>query len=101
MLADRSDFSDHCFDFIRQAILCHGDVSMAYWWNTSYTTTTSDGKKVHSDSFKGLSLEERAVGAKVHWDVEHKCREIQPIEDWVNQRNGLVRGANPKISDEN
>ena len=23
---------DHCFDFLRQAIMCHGDVSMTYWF---------------------------------------------------------------------
>ena len=22
---------DHCFDFLRQAIMCHGDVTMTYW----------------------------------------------------------------------
>ena len=31
-----ADFSssvnlDHCFDFLRQVIMCHGDVTMTYW----------------------------------------------------------------------
>lgn len=66
--------------------MCHGDVSMTYWWNKTYTLTTKDGKEVYSDHYLSMSPQERAKGSYVNWDIEHKCREIQPIEDWVDER---------------
>lgn len=83
---------DDCFDFLRQVIQCHGDISMIYWWNENYTTTLADGTKVHSDLYQNQDLEARTKGAFVFWDVEHSCRETEPIEEWVKQNSPFPQG---------
>ena len=70
---------DDCFDFLRQAIQCHGDVSMMHILK-------------HSDSIHGKSLDSDQLvdpdsanrkGPSVFWDVEHSCRAMAPIQEWV------------------
>jgi hypothetical protein len=73
---------DDCFDFLRQTIQCHGDVSMIYFSNESY------GMKVSSDSFENPELIARTKRPSVNWDVEHSCRALEPIEEWVAAHQG-------------
>jgi len=84
---------NHCFDFLRQAIMCHGDVSMTYWWNKDYTSRQSDGREVHSDWFNNLSLDDRATNSSVFWNIEHSCRMFEPIEAWVEKHPLLPPGV--------
>ena len=46
-----------------------------------------DGTESLSDWF-GSDLEARTDGASVFWDVEHSCRALEPIENWVAEHQG-------------
>ncbi|OBT70906.1 hypothetical protein VF21_10406 [Pseudogymnoascus sp. 05NY08] len=51
---------NHCFDVLRQAILCYGDTSLVYWWKREYTDFDDEGNiKGHSDKFSSLGPKER------------------------------------------
>lgn len=65
---------NHCFDFLRQAIQCHGDVSMTYWWNKNYTRIMPDHTLGYSDWYLNANETERLSGAFINWDIEHSCR---------------------------
>ncbi|KUJ21341.1 uncharacterized protein LY89DRAFT_778900 [Mollisia scopiformis] len=85
---------NHCFDFLRQAIMCHGDVSMTYWWNVNYTVSNVDGNggEGHSEWFNSLSVDERATNGSTYWDIEHSCRLFEPIAEWVARYKLLPNG---------
>jgi hypothetical protein len=78
--------SDDCFDFLRQAIQCHGDVSMTYLTNENHTKGR-DVTESPSDWF-GNDLEAWTKGDSVFWDVEHSCRALEPIENWAAGHQG-------------
>ena len=72
--------------------MCHGDVSMTYWWNENYTVSWEDGQEVHSEWFNSLSIDERAKNGHKMWDIEHSCRLFEPIEEWVAKHALLPKG---------
>ena len=53
----------HCFDYIRQGILCAGD-------------TTIEG---HTGDGHG-------------WGSEHQCKDIKSIQEWVDEHGGPPLG---------
>ncbi|KAF7587224.1 hypothetical protein BBP40_007537 [Aspergillus hancockii] len=77
--------SDHCFDMIRQSILCHGDISLIYLWNKNYTYIDQDGQEKYTDEYLKMSPAERAVGTFAEWDVEVQCRDMASINAWVQE----------------
>ncbi|KAL8991045.1 MAG: hypothetical protein Q9169_007963 [Polycauliona sp. 2 TL-2023] len=91
---DRFHFhKNHCFDFLRQVIMCHGDISMTYWWNKNYTISDDEtGRESHSKWFESLSPDERATNSSVFWDVEHSCRMFEPIDEWGKRHAALPKG---------
>lgn len=73
---------DHCFDQIRQGIMCNGDVSMVYWWNSSFSFTGDDEKKHYSEKYLSLQRTEAIASESfVFWDVETRCHDYQPVHD--------------------
>lgn len=74
---------DHCFDVLRQAILCHGDISVVYWWNQNYTRTDEGGKQTYSEEYLRRTPEERALGSFVTWDSAVQCRDMEAINAWA------------------
>ena len=87
------NYIDNCFDFLRQAVICHGDISMTYWWNNNYTTSLPDGTQVHSDWFNAATGEEREKSSFVFWDIEHSCRMQEPIDAWIEKHSPLPPGV--------
>ncbi|KAG0652930.1 Oxidase ustYa [Hyphodiscus hymeniophilus] len=68
--------TNQCLDFLRQAIQCHGDVSMLHLSDQANSgSDTSPFVNPHSVARFGK--------ASVSWDVEHSCRALAPIEQWV------------------
>ncbi|PGG96500.1 hypothetical protein AJ79_09560 [Helicocarpus griseus UAMH5409] len=86
---------NHCFDLLRQSILCAGDVSMVYWWNRSYSYTDEQGQRHHTQKFLTMSNEEKTKGSFAFWDVEAHCRDWDKIYEWaeINQVHTGVTGA--------
>jgi hypothetical protein len=78
-----TDLADDCFDFLRQAIQCHGDVSMTYFGHENHNMSRRDGSESPADGFGNNDVQARAGAASVFWDVEHSCRALEPIEEWV------------------
>ncbi|KAL9611176.1 MAG: hypothetical protein Q9167_004161 [Letrouitia subvulpina] len=98
---DRFHFhKNHCFDFLRQAIMCHGDVTMTYWWNKNYTVSDEDGRERHSDWFESLNPDERATNSSVFWDIEHSCRMFEPIDEWGKRHSALPKGVSFDTEDD-
>lgn len=77
------EYQDHCFDAIRQAILCHGDISVVYWWNRNYTYIDEGGNRQHSEEYLRRTPEERATGSFVTWDSQLQCRDMDAINAWA------------------
>ncbi|BCS27851.1 oxidase ustYa family protein [Aspergillus puulaauensis] len=80
--------TSHCFDVLRQAILCHGDVSLVYWWNQNYTYIDETGTKQYTEEFLQRTPQERATGSFVTWDSEVQCRDMDAINAWA-KRNAV------------
>lgn len=78
----------HCFDVLRQAILCHGDVSLVYWWNQNYTYIDESGTKQYTEEYLQRTPQERATGSFVTWDSEVQCRDMDVINAWA-KRNAV------------
>ncbi|OGM49045.1 hypothetical protein ABOM_002346 [Aspergillus bombycis] len=78
---------NHCFDVLRQAILCHGDISVVYWWNKNYTYIDPAGNRQYSEDYLRRTPEERDTGSFVTWDSQLQCRDMDAINAWakVNQ----------------
>ena len=49
----------------------------------SNQSNSTSKTKPHSDSFVNPDLVARVKSASVFWDVEHSCRALPPIEEWV------------------
>ncbi|KAA8644989.1 uncharacterized protein ATNIH1004_009200 [Aspergillus tanneri] len=76
---------NHCFDVIRQALMCHGDISLVYWWNDTYSYIDETGAKQYSDDYLHRNGEERMTGSRTHWNTDVQCRDISAINDWARQ----------------
>ncbi|RDK42480.1 hypothetical protein M752DRAFT_266279 [Aspergillus phoenicis ATCC 13157] len=81
-----NSYSDHCFDAIRQAILCHGDISLIYWWDPNYTYIDDDGIERYTEDYLKKSPRERQVGLHASWSSEVQCRDMDAINSWVKER---------------
>ncbi|KAK2821867.1 hypothetical protein FQN49_007594 [Arthroderma sp. PD_2] len=79
--------TNHCFDVLRQALLCYGDISIVYWWSRNYTYIDESGNRQYSEEYLRKTPEERAVGSFVTWDSQLQCRDIDAINGWakINQ----------------
>lgn len=67
---------------IRQSLLCHGDISLLYWWNQNYSTV-ENGVRHYTDEYLQKSPEERAVGTFAMWDTPVQCRDLDAINSWA------------------
>ncbi|KAH8198750.1 hypothetical protein TruAng_007070 [Truncatella angustata] len=60
----RVDHTDHCIDYLRQIIMCHGDITpLTMEWNTEIN------------------------GFLAHHTTEHHCRSFDMIWNWAEGRN--------------
>ena len=89
-----ADLADDCFDFLRQAIQCHGDVSMTYFRNENHNISRRDGNESPADDFGNNDMQPRAGGDSFFWDVEHSCRALEPIDEWVAAHQLGAKDAN-------
>jgi hypothetical protein len=67
---------------IRQSILCHGDVSLIYWWNGNYSSVDEAGVRHYTEDYLHKSPEERVMGTFAKWDTAVQCRDIDAIHTW-------------------
>lgn len=58
----------HCFDFIRQALMCYGDMTLEPW-------VDYDGVTLYSRGSSG-------------WGTTHKCRNFEELKGWVEEQEG-------------
>ncbi|EGE82471.1 hypothetical protein RJZ56_005912 [Blastomyces dermatitidis] len=94
---DDIDFhKNHCFDLLRQSILCAGDVSMVYWWNQSYTYTDERGQEQYSQRYLSMSNVEKARHSFAYWDVEARCHDTDAIYEWA-EKNKVNVGVNQEL----
>lgn len=63
LLAPQAEHMLHCFDYLRQAIMCAGDMTL------EWPSTEPDGRRF-------------AVNG---WGIEHKCRDWDTMADYVEQ----------------
>jgi hypothetical protein len=63
--------------------MCSADISMAYWWNKNYTYKDEDGVEHFTQEYLDKTPKERSYGSFLMWDVEHQCRNLDLIADWV------------------
>ncbi|GAQ46496.1 hypothetical protein ANI_1_1444104 [Aspergillus niger] len=77
---------NHCFDAIRQAILCHGDISLIYWWDPNYTYIDDDGTERYTEDYLQMTPVERQVRLHASWSSEVQCRDMDAINSWVKER---------------
>ncbi|KAI5370418.1 Putative mycotoxin biosynthesis protein UstYa [Septoria linicola] len=63
VLAPQSDHISHCFDYIRQAIMCAGDLTL------EWPRTEADGRRFAVDG----------------WGVEHQCKSWDAMADFVER----------------
>ncbi|KAL1952459.1 hypothetical protein VTO42DRAFT_5298 [Malbranchea cinnamomea] len=76
---------NHCIDLLRQSIMCNGDPSLVYWWNSNYSYLDANGVKHYTEEYLSMSEEERVAGSFVKWEVKTQCRDWDAISDWVNK----------------
>jgi len=59
-------FSDHCLDYLRQVIMCHGDLTpITFEWNDELSTYLA------------------------HHSTQHECRNFEKIFSWSKQRKEM------------
>ncbi|GAB0136510.1 hypothetical protein EsDP_00004810 [Epichloe bromicola] len=75
--------TNHCFDVLRQTVLCHGDISVVYWWNQNYTFVDQLGNRRYTEEYLRLSPEQRATNSFVKWDSKLQCRDMDAINAWA------------------
>ncbi|KAI0520849.1 hypothetical protein F5B22DRAFT_653787 [Xylaria bambusicola] len=75
--SQRTDHNDHCIDYLRQSIMCHGDVTpITFEWNSEI------------NNYLG------------HHSTEHQCRDFNQIFNWAKGRGrtGLMAdGAHQNV----
>lgn len=69
--ASSSTHIEHCFDYIRQVLMCHADLSLEHRWH-------SPDEGPDNDSVNG-------------WDVVHQCRDWDAVVSFVEE-NALTKG---------
>lgn len=67
----KSPHVEHCFDYIRQTLMCHADLSLEHRWH-------SPDEGPDNDSVNG-------------WDVIHQCRDWDAVVEFVEE-NALTKG---------
>ncbi|KAK5988289.1 hypothetical protein PT974_12433 [Cladobotryum mycophilum] len=79
----------HCFDVLRQALLCHGDISVVYWWNQNYTHLDQHGNRKYTEEYLRMTSEERATGSFVKWDSQLQCRDMDAVNAWAKSKQDI------------
>lgn len=69
----KSTHIEHCFDYIRQVLMCHADLSLEHRWH-------SPDEAPDNDAVNG-------------WDVVHQCRDWNAVVSFVEE-NALTKGWN-------
>ncbi|KAI1453925.1 hypothetical protein F4805DRAFT_354269 [Annulohypoxylon moriforme] len=63
-IPQRKDHNDHCIDYLRQAIMCHGDITpITFEWISEIN------------------------GYIAHHSTEHQCRNFEAIYNWAKDRD--------------
>ncbi|KAK9771978.1 putative Cyclochlorotine biosynthesis protein O [Seiridium cardinale] len=63
VMAQRQEHFDHCIDYLRQVIMCHGDITpITFEWNTELNTYLA------------------------HHSTEHVCRNFEALFHWAHSR---------------
>lgn len=68
---------------IRQSLLCHGDVSLLYWWNGNYSYVDEAGARHYTEEYLRKTPEQRATGTFAMWDTPVQCRDMNAIHTWA------------------
>jgi hypothetical protein len=61
---DPADHLSHCFDYLRQTIMCHGDTALE-------GLQTTFGPE---------------VGGSDGWNTQHMCKKWQSVYDWLEEK---------------
>jgi len=78
---------NHCFDMLRQSILCHADIAIMHWWNDTYSYIDDAGAFHLTDHYFELTPSQRAEGAFAKWDTPVQCRDLNPIHEWAKKHS--------------
>ncbi|KAN0072216.1 protein of unknown function (DUF3328) domain containing protein [Elaphomyces granulatus] len=76
---------NHCFDMLRQSILCHADISTMYWWDDSYSYIDDAGAFHLTDHYFELTPSQRAVESINKWETPVQCRDLNAIHAWAKE----------------
>jgi hypothetical protein len=86
----------HCFDFLRQSIMCSGDVTLDHWFNYTWTEPSfaaggggkegDDWMSMYTPEFKTLTGLQKNARAPLLWDTTHQCRDYDALWTWVKER---------------
>ncbi|KAF9887066.1 hypothetical protein FE257_010560 [Aspergillus nanangensis] len=75
----------HCLNVLRETILCHGDVSLAYWWRQDYSYTDESGRRQYTPEYLQRTAKQQANDAFIKWDSQLQCRDMEPINAWMKE----------------
>ena len=84
---------DHCFDVLRQSIMCSGDLSLVYWWNDTFYDRSTEGdgtmhqRHGYSEAYLSLPPVERTLNSYLKWDSTTRCRDIEVTHEWVDKHS--------------
>lgn len=94
--ADVLKHKQHCFDFLRQSLMCSGDVTIDHWFNYTWTEPSfaaggegkagDDWMSMYTPEFKKLTPHQRMGHAGLLWDTTHQCRDYDALWQWVKER---------------
>ncbi|OIW25147.1 hypothetical protein CONLIGDRAFT_648198 [Coniochaeta ligniaria NRRL 30616] len=86
----------HCFDYLRQSIMCSGDVTMDHWFNYTWTEPSfaaggegkagDDWMAMLNPEYERLTPKQRHDHAPLLWDTTHFCRDYDALYQWVKDR---------------
>jgi hypothetical protein len=86
----------HCFDYLRQSIMCAGDVTLDHWFNYTWTSSSykdsdnpnpsDDWMNMYTQNYRELDLRQRSRWADLMWDTTHQCRDYDSLYEWVKER---------------
>jgi 16S rRNA G966 N2-methylase RsmD len=62
---------------------------MTYFSTNSQDAGFPDSTGIGSRRIGSPAFEAQSRGASSFWDVEHSCRALEPIEDWVKAYQGV------------
>ncbi|KAB5543049.1 hypothetical protein GE09DRAFT_1191673 [Coniochaeta sp. 2T2.1] len=96
------EHKQHCLDYLRQSVMCSGDVTVDHWFNYTYTDPSFDPRlpegeanlarrdvnwmDSYSEEYKKMTPWGRAKHAHVQWDTVHQCRDYDSLWRWVKKR---------------